>query len=93
MLSQHVVSSPGVVCDSAGIDHLGVTSFVAKISDDNAPSLALFQSKLGFAIAHVEPAFQETHLRLEVTPDAVASLRAACPDWRVEAFERPALSK
>ena len=46
---------------SAASATLGVTTFVAKISDGNAPSLRLFQS-LGFVVAKAVPAFGETHV-------------------------------
>lgn len=41
---------------------LGARSFVAKVADDNAPSLALFTARLGFAEARRVPAFCEVHL-------------------------------
>ncbi len=45
---------------------LGVRRFVAKISDANAASLALFTHKLGFRVARAMPHFEETHLALDV---------------------------
>jgi RimJ/RimL family protein N-acetyltransferase len=47
----------------------GVRRFVAKISDSNAPSLALF-GRLGFRVARRMPHFQETHLAFEVASEA-----------------------
>ncbi len=41
---------------------LGIHTFVAKISVDNAPSLALFTQRLGFVEASRLPAFGEVHL-------------------------------
>jgi RimJ/RimL family protein N-acetyltransferase len=41
---------------------LGVSTFVAKVSTSNAPSLALFTQRLGFAEAARVPAFDEVHL-------------------------------
>jgi len=43
------------------MERRGVRAAVAKISDDNAPSLALF-AKLGFVEARRLPAFGEVHL-------------------------------
>ncbi len=47
-----------------------MTSFVAKISDNNAPSLALFKS-LGYYVECEEPAFNEIHLRYDVPEGGV----------------------
>lgn len=44
----------------------GVDTFVAKISSDNAASLALFTGKLGYTVHKVVPAFGETHVRRSV---------------------------
>ncbi len=47
-----------------------MTSFVAKISDNNTPSLALFKS-LGYYVECEEPAFNEIHLRYDVPEGGV----------------------
>ncbi len=49
-----------------GATALGLRRFVAKISEDNAASLALFTQRLGFREARRVAAFQEVHLVLEV---------------------------
>lgn len=49
-----------------GATALGLRRFVAKISEDNAASLALFTQKLGFREARRVAAFQEVHLVLEL---------------------------
>jgi len=46
----------------AGMEHLGVRTAVAKISASNAPSLALFQQRLGFVESRRLPCFEEVHL-------------------------------
>ena len=43
-------------------EHLGVTTLVAKVNDDNAPSLNLFTSKLGFRVVKEVRVFGEVHL-------------------------------
>ena len=52
-----------------GAASLNLLRFVAKISEDNAPSLALFTEKLGFRVARRVPAFQEVHLVRELGED------------------------
>ena len=47
-----------------GAEALSLRYFIAKISADNAPSLALFE-KLGFAVAKRVPAFEEVHMAWE----------------------------
>jgi RimJ/RimL family protein N-acetyltransferase len=49
-----------------GATALRLRRFVAKVSEDNAPSLALFTVKLGFTVAKRVAAFKEVHLVLEV---------------------------
>ena len=49
-----------------GATALGLRRFVAKVSQDNAASLALFTQRLGFREARRVAAFQEVHLVLEV---------------------------
>ena len=49
-----------------GATALGLRRFVAKISEDNAPSLALFVHKLGFREVRRVAAFGEVHLALEL---------------------------
>jgi RimJ/RimL family protein N-acetyltransferase len=49
-----------------GATALGLRRFVAKISEDNAASLALFTQRLGFREARRVAAFQEVHLVLEL---------------------------
>jgi ribosomal protein S18 acetylase RimI-like enzyme len=45
-----------------GMEKLGITTFIAKISEDNAASINLFTSKLGFVEAKRIKAFEEVHL-------------------------------
>ena len=45
-----------------GIEHLGISTFIAKISESNAASLALFVGRLGFAECKRIAAFGEVHL-------------------------------
>ena len=56
----------------------------------NVPSLTMFQSKLGFAVDKLEPDFEETHLKMRVTPETVDALRTAAPAYTVETFTHPA---
>ena len=73
-----------------GIVHLGVTSYVAKISTNNAPSMSLFENKLGYVeTARIED-FEEVHYRWDVTDHALASLRELQSEFSVESFEHPA---
>jgi|EP00505_MAST-04D_sp_SCG-Rhode-Island_P002554 RimJ/RimL family protein N-acetyltransferase len=51
------------------IDELGTTRFVAKISDVNKPSLALFTA-LGYQIYAKVECFEETHMEMKVGPAA-----------------------
>lgn len=46
-----------------GRQHLGVREYVAKVADDNAPSLRLFQDRLQFVEVKRVAAFGEVHLR------------------------------
>ena len=55
-----------------GATALGLRRFVAKISEDNAASLALFTRRLGFREARRVAAFQEVHLALELGADGGA---------------------
>ena len=55
-----------------GATALGLRRFVAKVSEDNAASLALFTRKLGFREARRVAAFQEVHLVLELGADGGA---------------------
>jgi hypothetical protein len=73
----------------AGITALGATSFVAKISDDNQPSLAMFQGKLGYVLHCKEPDFEETHVEFIVTDHSIERLREACPSFKVVPFLHP----
>lgn len=73
----------------AGLDHCGVASFVAKISDDNAASLAMFTSKLRFVEWAKEPDFEETHLRWEGDEANLAWLREVTPSYTEGVFEHP----
>lgn len=67
---------------------LGLTRFVAKITESNAASLALFQGpRLGFRVARRMPHFEEIHLALDLPlekGEAEAYLGA------VEVVQRPA---
>lgn len=69
--------SPTLCCLTlapAGRRHLGITAFVAKISEANAPSIELFTKKLGFAEVKRVAAFEEVHLaRLAPEPLSDAS--------------------
>jgi GNAT superfamily N-acetyltransferase len=66
-----------------GATALRLRRFVAKVSEDNAPSLTLFTAKLGFTVAKRVAAFKEVHLVLEVGEPAAAAPRPA------EAAARP----
>lgn len=59
------------------MEHLGLSSFVAKISSANAASLALF-SRLGFVLAKEVPLAEETHLVCGPAQGLRARVRAAC---------------
>jgi hypothetical protein len=60
-----------------GRRHLGITAFVAKISEANAPSIELFTQKLGFVEVKRVAAFEEVHLaRLAPAPLADSSSAA-----------------
>jgi RimJ/RimL family protein N-acetyltransferase len=67
---------------------LGLTRFVAKITESNAASLALFQGpRLGFRVARRMPHFEEIHLAIDLPVEeggAEASLGGA-----VEVVQRP----
>lgn len=76
----------------AGISALGATSFVAKISDSNEPSLAMFQHKLGYTLHCKEPDFEETHVEFSVTDHSMETLRDACPGFRIVPFVHPAVA-
>jgi RimJ/RimL family protein N-acetyltransferase len=54
-----------------GATALGLRRFVAKVSEDNTASLALFTQRLGFREARRVAAFQEVHLVLEVGEGAL----------------------
>ena len=71
------------------MDVLKTTTFVAKISDANAPSLSLFQGKLGFGnVRHIE-AFEETHMSVSPSPEAMAVLLdAAGTGFDTATFDR-----
>ncbi|KAJ3100072.1 hypothetical protein HDU97_002508 [Phlyctochytrium planicorne] len=56
-----------------GIEELGVTTFTAKISLSNAPSLQLFTNLLGFEQVSTSEIFQEATLRL-IVDDAFRKL-------------------
>jgi hypothetical protein len=66
-----------------GATALRLRRFVAKVSEDNAPSLALFTAKLGFTVAKRVAAFKEVHLVLEVGEPAEGAAQgftlAPCP--------------
>lgn len=55
---------------------LGIDIFVAKISEDNAASIALFTKRLGFVEATRVPAFGEVHLVLSL--GAVPPVPCSC---------------
>ncbi|KAA0162337.1 hypothetical protein FNF31_00666 [Cafeteria roenbergensis] len=59
-----------------GAERLGVRRFVAKISQSNTASLRLFTERLGFEVYREVEAFEETHLRLQVTDVARPLSRA-----------------
>ena len=63
-----------------GASALGLRRFVAKISEDNAPSLALFSQKLGFREARRVAAFKEVHLVRDYSEEEAAGAfsAAAC---------------
>jgi RimJ/RimL family protein N-acetyltransferase len=62
-----------------GAERLGVRGFVAKISEDNAASRALFAG-LGFVEAKRVPAFAEVHCVLEWRPEEWAGAYRVEPD-------------
>jgi len=74
---------------------LGARSFVAKVADDNAPSLALFTTRLGYVEARRVPAFAEVHLRRALPPGpagaAAAAADAAAVGYAERAFDNPDL--
>src|SRR5689334_9573174 len=60
---------------AAGMERLGITCYVAKISEDNAPSLALFCDKLGFVVAKRLAPFKEIHVVAGPTQGLTQRLR------------------
>ena len=50
----------------------GLNRFVAKVGSTNAPSLALFEKRLGFSRTAFVEAFDEVHLELEGAEEGLA---------------------
>jgi Acetyltransferase (GNAT) domain len=60
------------------VTHLGVTRFVAKIGEDNTPSLLLFRAHLGYQDLSHSAVFREHTLMLDTTSTELGDkLRAA----------------
>ncbi|GBF93906.1 N-acetyltransferase [Raphidocelis subcapitata] len=55
---------------------LGVTSFTAKIGQDNAPSIELFTQRLGFRELRRVEVFREVHFELRAEGEVAAALAA-----------------
>jgi RimJ/RimL family protein N-acetyltransferase len=64
------------------LNHVPVTSLVVKITDDNVPSIRLFEA-LGFAVHRHLAVFEQTELRADV-----ATARAACAQHFADAGAR-----
>lgn len=69
------------------MERLGVSTFIAKISDCNAASLALFKTRLGFVECKRVPAFGEVHLVCGPAQDLRGRIlaRTAATQYREEA--------
>ncbi|KAG1664190.1 hypothetical protein FOA52_011368 [Chlamydomonas sp. UWO 241] len=65
---------------------LRVTTFRAKILEDNAPSLSLFAS-LGFAETKRMAVFREVHMELAVAGDVAATLAGAAARLNKRAYD------
>lgn len=72
----HAAAAVALILEYARL-HLGIDIFVAKISDSNAPSLALFTDKLGFRVAKKLSFFEETHLVRKLRAGVKSSADAA----------------
>jgi len=65
------------------IEQHKVGSLVARISDNNIPSMNLFQNKLNWPIESHSDVFAETTFKTATHPEFVALLQSEAPDYRV----------
>jgi len=71
------------------VSRLGVTRFVAKVGEANAPSLALFTRSLGFTEVSRSSVFKEVTLELAAEGEAGADLRQLAAQLRYSSFDDP----
>ncbi|KAI0560342.1 Acetyltransferase (GNAT) [Gracilaria domingensis] len=70
------------------VETLSINVFIAKVLDHNAPSIALFTTKLDFQEERKVPVFREIHYRREVNREFAKKLEALRNQFLVESFAR-----
>lgn len=63
------------------IEHHRVTSLIARIDDSNTASINLFTNKLKWTIDSHSDVFQETTLKVDVTPSFITFLESETPQY------------
>ncbi|KIY98693.1 N-acetyltransferase 9-like protein [Monoraphidium neglectum] len=69
------------------VRELGVTRFIAKIGEDNAPSLALFEGQLGFKEVRRVQVFKEVHLELSVQGHVATQMAALADELQLHSYD------
>lgn len=75
------------------VQNLHIDAFVAKILENNKPSISLFSKVLKFDKHRRLPAFQEMHYRYEVTPAVKEHLEGIRRRYVVESFANSKYAK
>lgn len=65
------------------IQHHQVSFVLARISDENLPSISMFQHRLGWAIESHSDVFSETTFKLTILPSFLDDLISNSPEYAI----------